>query len=127
MTLRISGKGGENDIAVELTEGGGSISKGRKYRAVDGSGAVGPGQGLGVVPHDSAGMGPGGCGAIAEDRVAAILDIGPGDVDEDGGGEGCGDVNAIELVQSQPGSINIRAFKVEDIEGFVGAAQIELT
>ena len=115
MTFCVAGKRGEDDVAVDLAEGGGGIGEGGQHRAVDGGGAVRPGQSFGKVPHDSFGIVTGGSRAVTENLIAAILDAGAGDVDENGGLHGSDDVDAIELVEGQPGPVDIGALKGKDV------------
>lgn len=68
----------------------------------------------------------GGGNAIAEDLVAAVLDGGTVHCNQDGGACGCNDVDAIKLVQSRAGTVDISAVKPEDVEGIVGAGQVQL-
>ena len=62
MAFRIARVGIEDDITVDLAVGGIGSGKGSQHRTIDGSGAVGPGQGIGKVPQNVEGIAPGGAG-----------------------------------------------------------------
>ena len=126
MAFRISDKGGKDDIAVDLAEGGAGVGKGSQHRAVDGGGAVGPGEGVREVPEDSPGVCAGGGDSVAENLIAAELDGRAGDVDEDGGAQGSYDVDAVELIQGLACAVDIGAVKGKDIQGLVGTLRIQL-
>ena len=102
MAFRIARVGIEDDITVDLAVGGVGSGEGSQHRTIDGSGAVGPGQGVGEVPQDAVGIVPGGGEAIAEDLIAAELNGRPGDVDENGGRGRGNDIDAVELGQRKP-------------------------
>ena len=126
MALGVAGVAVKDDVAVDLAEGGCRCGKGGQDGAVDGGGAVGPGQGLREVPQDLPGVLPGGGDAVAEDLVAAVQDVGAGHIDEDGGIDGGDDVDAVELGQRQAGAVQVGAVQLEDVQSLIGAGEVEL-
>ena len=58
--------------------------------------------------------------------VAAVLDGGAIHVDKNGGAQGSYDVNAVQLSQGDPGTIEIAAVQRKDIQRLIGTGQVQL-
>ena len=121
MAFGVAGVGIKDDIAVDLAESGVGRSKGGQHRAIDGGGAVAPGEGLGEIPQDLPCIFPGGCTAIAENLITSILDGGAFHIDEHRGADGSDDIDAVELPQGQATAIQVLAVQAEDIQSRIAA------
>ena len=126
MAFGVAGIAVKDNVAVDLTVRGVGSGEGGQHRAVNGGGAVGPGQRLGEVPQDAPGVFSGGRRTVAENLIAAELNGGATDIDEDGGAQRRDDVDAVELGQRDAGTIEIAAVQRENIQSRVGADQVQL-
>ena len=126
MAFGVACKAVKDNIAVDLAERGVGRGKRSQHRAVNGGGAVGPGQCLGEVPQNPPGIFSGGRRPVAEDLVAAVLNGGAIHVDEDGGVQGGNDIDTIELRQRNPGTIEIAAVQGENVQRLIAAGQVQL-